>query len=505
VHEWKQEIRGRLAGLKLEPAREAEIVEELSQHLEDRYVESLANGATEAEADRAALAELIESATLQRELLRVEREVAPEPIVFGTNKRRNMIADFWQDLRYAMRTLRKHPGFTAVVALTIALGVGVNTTFFSLFSLPFRPLPVEGPGAVVDLGLSGSFLDYDYYRAHAKVFSGLIASGRGGLTIGRGDASEEPLFIEAEFVSDNFFSVLGARTILGRTFTPEENRAPGKDPVVVLSHPFWQKNMAGDPNIVGKTVWLNSKPFVVIGVTAPDFVGLGLQKLGVKDLWLPMMMRSEVSPQDQKWLDKRDDWLRISGRLKPGRTTEEASAEMTLLYGQLQPAGSKINPNTRVSVRPLYLMPSASEAWTVITLIMSATAMVLLIACSNIANLMLARAAWRQREIGVRLCLGASRGRLVRQLLTESLLLAVLGGGAGLLLAWWSLKAFLTSALLSQAPMGPSVSAITSFLNPDARVLIYTLILSLLAGLAFGLPPALRATRTDLVLTLKDD
>jgi predicted permease len=503
--EWKDEIRRRLTGAHLEPAREAAIVEELAQHLEDYYAESLASGATPEEARRAALAELSESSTLQRELRRVEREAAPEQIVFGTNQRRNMIADFWQDLRYAVRTLRKHPGFTAVVALTIALGVGVNTTFFSLFSLPFRPLPVEGPGAVVDLGLSGSFLEYDYYRDHAKVFSGLIASGRGGLTLGRDDASEEPLFIEAEFVSDNFFSVLNARTVLGRTFAPEENRAPAKDPVVVFSHPFWQTHFGADPNIVGKTVWLNNKPFVVIGVTAPDFVGLGLQKLGVKELWLPMMMRSEVTPQDQKWLDNRDDWLRISGRLKPGRTSEEASAEMTLLHGQLQPAGSKINPNTIVSVRPLYLMPGASEALTVMTVIMSATAMVLLIACSNIANLMLARAARRQREIVVRLCLGASRGRLVRQLLTESLLLAVLGGAVGLLLAWWSLKAFLTSALLSRATVGPSVSAITSFLNPDAWVLIYTLILSLIAGLAFGLLPALRATRTDLVSTLKDE
>jgi len=503
--EWKNEIKDRLASLELDPAREAEIVEELSQHMEDRYAESLAGGATPDEAYRAALAELSESVTLRQELRRVEPVVAPEPIVLGANKRRNMTADILQDLRYAARTLRKHPGFAAVVALTIALGIGVNTTFFSLFSLAFRPLPVEGPGAVVDLGLSGSFLDYDYYREHAKVFSGLIASRRGGLRFGRDDASEEPLFIEAEFVSDNFFSVLGARTVLGRTFAPEENRAPGKDPVVVLSHQFWRKNMAGDPNVVGKTVWLNNKPFVVIGVTAPDFVGLGLQKLRVKDLWLPMMMRSEVSPQDQKWTDKRDDWLRISGRLKPGRTAEEASAEMTLLYGQLQPAGSKINPNTIVSVRPLYLIPWSSDAWTVMPVIMSATAMVLLIACSNIANLMLARAARRHREIGVRLCLGASRGRLVRQLLTESLLLAVLGGGAGLLLAWWSLKAFLTSALLSRAPTGPSVDAITSFLNPDARVLIYTLILSLLAGLAFGLLPALRATRTNLVSTLKDE
>ncbi len=505
--DWKCEIRQRLAGLNLEPAREAAIVEELSQHLDDHYAESLARGATSEEASGAALAELSDQQLLARELRRVERQVAPEPIAFGTNKRRNMIADLWQDLRYAVRTLRKHPGFTAVVILTMALGIGVNTTFFSLFSLPFRPLPVEGPGAVVEFGLNDSFLDYVYYRDHARVFSGLIASGAADALIFRREgASEEPLRINGEFVSDNFFSVLGARTILGRTFAPEENRAPGKDPVVVLSYPFWQRHLSGDPNIIGKTATLNGKPFVVIGVTAPDFVGLGLKKMRIKDVWLPMMMKSEVSLQDQNWLDKDENWLCMSGRLKPGRTLEEASAEMKLLYNQLHSAGPKIDPNTRVRVGPLYLVTLGGNALMMVTtVIMSATAMVLLIACSNVANLMLARAARRQREIGVRLCLGASRGRLVRQLLTESLLLAVLGSGAGLLLAWWSLKAFLTSALLSQTPWRSLVGTVTLFLDPDARVLLYTFLLALLAALAFGLIPALRATRTDLVSTLKDE
>ncbi len=510
--EWREEIRQRLASLKLALAREAEIVEELSQHMDDRYAELLSSGEMPEDAYRATLAELSESETLYLELRRVEQHTTPEPIVLGTNKRRNMIADFWQDLRYAVRTLRKHPGFTGAVILTMALGIGVNTTFFTLFSLPFRPLPVKGPGAVVDLkyehggkGQGNSFLDYVYFREHTQVFSGLIATGRSALTLGRDDASEEPLIITGEFVSDNFFSILGARTILGRTFAPEETRAPGVNPVVVLSHPFWQRHFGGDPNIVGKTVPLNGKPFVVIGVTAPDFVGLGLQKLRVKDLWLPLMMRSEVSPQDQNWLARRDRWLSISGRLKPDRTPEEASAEMTLLYSQLAPAGSGIDPSTGVIAEPLSMIPPAPEAWKIITIVMSATAMVLLIACSNIANLMLSRAARRQREIGVRLCLGASRSRLVRQLLTESLLLAVLGAGAGLLLGWWSLRAFLTSALLSQMPTAPHVSAIAVFLNPDTRVLVYTLLLSLLAGVAFGLLPALRATRTDLVSTLKDE
>src|SRR5215510_12489989 len=504
--EWKEEIRRRLAGLKLEPTREAAIIEELAQHLDDQYAESLSGGATEAEAFRAALAELSEGATLQRELQRVEGEISPEPIAFGTNRRRNMVADVLQDLRYAVRTLRNHSGFAAVVVLTMALGIGINTTFFTLFSLLFRPLPVTGPDAIVSgPGCGVSFFDYVYYRDHVKVFSGLIASGEAGaLRLGGDSAAEEAQPVSGEFVSDNFFSVLGARTVLGRAFAPEENRAPGQNSVVVLSYPFWQRQFGGDPNIVGKTLRLNTKPFVVIGVTSPDFIGLGLQKGGVKDAWLPLMMRSEVSPQDQNWLEKRDCWLALAARLKPGRTSREADAEIRLLWGQLHPT-AKINPYARV-VRPLYIMPWASEAWTVITVVMSATVMVLLIACSNIANLMLARSVKRQKEIGVRLCLGASRGRLVRQLLTESLLLAGLGAIAGLLLAWWSLKAFLTSALLSRVPaFRDSVSVLTSFLDPDARVLIFTFLLSLLAGLAFGLLPALRATRTDLVSTLKDE
>src|SRR5262249_25580542 len=160
------------------------------------------------------------------------------------------------------------------------------------------------------------------------------------------------------------------------------NRAPGQNPVVVISYPFWQRQFGGDPNLVGKTLRLNTKPFVVIGVTSPDFIGLGLQKGGVKDAWLPLMMRSEVSPQNQNWLENRDCWLALAGRVKPGRTSEEAGAEVMLLWGQLHPS-EKINPNARARLRPLYIMPAPSEAWTMMTVVMSATLMILLIACSN--------------------------------------------------------------------------------------------------------------------------
>src|SRR5262245_11411675 len=202
--DWKPEFRQRLAGLKLEPTREAEIVEELSQHLDDRYAESLAGGAIPEEAYRAALAELNEGATLQRELRRVEREGAPEPIALGTIERINMVTDFWQDLRYTARTLWKQPGCTMMVTITIALSIGVNITFFSLFSLAFRPLPAKGSGVVVDLkhegarGMLGySISEYEYFRDHTQVFSDIIASDETTLKLGRG-ATEEAEFVRGE-------------------------------------------------------------------------------------------------------------------------------------------------------------------------------------------------------------------------------------------------------------------------------------------------------------------
>src|SRR5215475_2820467 len=211
--EWKEAIRWRLARLKLEPTREAEIIEELAQHLEDRYAESLTRGATPEEAYRAALAELSESDSLARELLRVERPVEQEPTALGANRRSNMIADFWQDLRYGVRMLGKRPGFTAVVTLTLALGIGVNTAIFTLIDIVFHPLPVKDPDAVVEIFWRRnvfSFSDYLYLRDHTQVLSGLTASASHGLTLTNQAAPEESQAITAEYVSDNFFSVLGA-------------------------------------------------------------------------------------------------------------------------------------------------------------------------------------------------------------------------------------------------------------------------------------------------------
>jgi MacB-like periplasmic core domain/FtsX-like permease family len=290
--------------------------------------------------------------------------------------------------------------------------------------------------------------------------------------------------------SSNFFSVLGATPALGRAFTPEENRTPGREPVVILSYGLWQRRFAGDPKILGQTLRLGNTPYVIISVMARDFVGFGEIENGPTQVWLPLMLR-------------RNEWLELRGRLKPGRTLEEAHAEMTLLGSQLN-RDSQFDPKARV--KRLVLIGDAPEGlgrMGVVGLITLPFMMVLLIACANIANLLLARAAGRVSEIGIRMCSGASRARVIRQLLVESFLLAVLGAGTGLLLAWLSLKALVTSGAI---PLPPEIlqDTFALYLTPNIRVLAYTLLLTPGASLTFGLAPALLATRADLATAIKD-
>src|SRR5215475_1150509 len=247
--EWKHEILRLLAGSELEPARETEIVEELAQHLTDRYAELLAGGATHDDAYRETLAELIESGLLAQELRRVERPTPQDPVVLGANRRSNMIGDLWQDLRYGVRTLRKNPGFTVVAVLTLSLGIGVNTAIFSFFNIFFDPL--ADTTLRLDWGKPQSvwfsFPDYAHLRDHAQSFSGLIDSGeREQMALASQAAAEEPQRIRGQFVSDNFFPILKLNAALGRTFTPEENRAPGQSPVIILSYDFWQRRFGGE-------------------------------------------------------------------------------------------------------------------------------------------------------------------------------------------------------------------------------------------------------------------
>lgn len=422
-----------------------------------------------------------------------------------------------QDLRYSLRSLLKRPGFTVIVVTTLALGIGVNAAIFSVFNLLLRPLPVKEPESIVRLmfeeGASRddrfSFPDYVYIRDRNQSFSDVLAVfEEERFLLGENRPNSDPEEILGNFVSENYFAMLGGSTHLGRFFTTEENSVPGRDPVVVLSHGFWQRRFGSDAQLVGSSIKLNGKPFTVIGITHPDFIGLRRE---MPDIWLPLAMRGAMSsdryenipPEKRNWYAGRDfPWLSIFARLKPGTTAPEARTEMNVLLGQFE-TQSNTEPKRTIAVDLINDLKVPIEAWMFIAMVLGATALILLIACFNIANMQLARAIARQKEIGIRLCLGASRWRLVRQLLTESLVLGIVGGAAGVLLAWWSLNLFLSVIFLRYG--GADMLRVALDLTPDWRVLAYSFALALLSGVAFGLVPSLRATRPDLIGAVKSE
>ena len=421
-----------------------------------------------------------------------------------------------QDLSYSARMLWKKPGFTLIAIVTLALGIGVNTALFTGFNIFIRPKPVKDPDTIVQLQYEGarkedafSFPDYSYFRDHTQVFSDLIAQQDEKFLLGEKTPGVDPEETIGSFVSDNYFSMLGGNTRLGHFFTSEANRGKGQDAVVVLTHSFWQRRFAGDPQILGRSIQLNGKPFTVIGVTSPAFVGL---RYDMPDIWLPLMMRGtmptvyfeETAPEQRDWFGGQQfKWLKLYARLKPGKTVAEARAEIALMHSQLAPSNSAPEQKKNVTVTSISEIEGDNSVWGLMAMVLGASGLVLLIACSNIANMLLARSAARQKEIGIRLCLGASRWRLIRQLLTESFLLATLGGTAGVLLAWWSLDLLLAWALTRYA--GGDASRLVLDLSPDLRVLTFALLISMVSGIAFGLAPALRATSPDLITVLKEE
>ena len=422
----------------------------------------------------------------------------------------------FQDLRYSIRSLLKRPGFTIVVVATLALGIGVNAAIFSVFNILLRPKPVREPESIVRLTWESSrgadqfsFPDYSYIRDHNQSFSDVIAVfEEDRFLLGENRPNSDPEEILGNFISDNYFAMLGGSTHLGRSFTAEENSVDGRDAVVVLSYGFWQRRFGSDAQLVGRSIKLNGKPFTVIGITHPEFVGLRNE---MPDIWLPLAMRGATPttrfegtpPEMRDWYGGRDfPWVSIYARLRPGRTAAEARTEMNVLWGQLR-TESTTGPKMMIAVNGINDLNLPTEAWAFMAMVLGASGLVLLIACFNIANMQLARAILRQKEIGVRLCLGASRWRLIRQLVTESLLLAVVGGIAGVLLAWWSLNLFLSTTLTSYG--GGDMVRLAIDLTPDWRVLTYSFALALVSGLAFSLVPALRATRPDLIGVVKSE
>jgi predicted permease len=402
------------------------------------------------------------------------------------------------DVRYGARSLLKRPSFTIVAVLTLALGIGINTTVFSLANSVFlRQLPVASPHNLVWL-FSGndnpsSYLEYLEYRNQTDLFDGVLASEWMALNLG---SNGQALRVEGALVSANYFNVLGVTPAVGRTFSFEEDKT--QSPVAVISHSLWQREFNADQNVVGKSLVLNGHPFAVIGVAPREFVGT--EEAFPREIWIPLLTKGIVrpSPNDQ-FNDRNLRSLDVMGRLKQGVTLTQAQASMNVVASRLAQSYPESNANFRIALyaagngRPIFrgLLKPVTQ------ILLAVVGLVLLIACANVGNLLLSRAVGRRKELAIRLTLGATRTRLIRQLLIESILLACAGGLAGLILNFWLINSL--AALKPPVPLPINIE-----FHTDWRVLGFTLVISILAGIVFGLIPALQSSKHDLVPALKD-
>jgi predicted permease len=510
--DWSAHLRPRLSSLRLSPAREQEIADELSQHLDDRYEQLRAEGHHDLDARRLALEELDDHDTLAREMRALGQARTPTPIPPGSTGR-GALSDVLQDLRYAARMLRRQPGFTIAAVLTLALGIGANTAVFSLVNATLlQRLPVADREGLVYVyrGAVGNVFSYPQYAAlrdHNRSFEGL--AGWGGITASL-NAGESAELVSGVIVTGNFFDVLGLRAVRGRLLTPRDDETPGAHPVAVISHQFWHSRFGGRDDAIGREIRLNGHVFTIVGVAPAGFPGPQLGS--VRSLYVPMMMQAIMRPPRQRYSGEQNpdllknptnSWIFGVGRLTPGVTGTQAAADLDAVMAeylrQRAQGSSQSVPVLHVTTLPIDEANAAGrqQMRSVALLLGGAVGAVLLIACANIANLLLSRAAARRREIAVRLALGASRARLVRQLLTESVLLSLLGGIAGALLAWAVIEAF------KAAPPPPGGLPLAVDFVLDRRVLFFALVLSCVTGILFGIAPALEASRPGLVPALK--
>jgi putative ABC transport system permease protein len=492
--DFKVEIRARLAELQLSPVREAEIVEELSQHLEQDYERAVSGGASEELARQQVLEQLNASDLLGRELKHVERRVSQKPVAPGAQLKTNLLGDLTQDIRYALRVLAKNPAFTIIAVVALALGIGANSAIFSVVdAVLFRPLPFKHPEQLVMLWENAAHLGFPRntpspanfldWRKQAQSFTGMAAMAERSFNL---TGVGEPERLEGRRVSANLFELLGVSARLGRTFVPEDDK-PGTH-VVLLSHSLWQRRFGSDPGAVGRALTLNGESFTVVGVM-PPFVQLPGFENRNDQLWVPIAFPAEEATE------RGNHFLEVIARLKPGVTLKQAQAEMDTIAARLEQQYPTYNARRGSVVIPLHEQV-VGEIRPALLILLGAVGFVLLIACANVANLLLARAAVRQKEIALRLALGASRSRLTRQFLTESVLLALFGAGLGLLLALAGIRILKTFIPVNIA----QVETITI----DTRVLIFTAFVALVTGIAFGLVPAIQSSHFNLNDTLRD-
>jgi predicted permease len=422
----------------------------------------------------------------------------------------NRIENFVQDLRYGLRMLSKNPGSTAAVVLALALGIGLNTTVFSFVNalLLRPPTSVQAPGELLELwlrnrGASGiesdlplTYPDYAYYRDHNQSFTGMLAFD-GDPESAIWNKSGDGQVVQGQLVSGNFFSVLGVKPFLGRTLAPEDDVAGNPHELVVLGHSFWQHRLDSDPAIIGKTLQLNGRNFTVAGVAPPGFAGL---LVAVEpDFWAPLTTVEQFTHDIGRLANREGHWLLVIGRERPGVAASTARAELGVLARQIEVDHPDTNKNLDADVFPATLVPGPYRGYVqaFTGLLMAVFGLVLLIACVNAATLLLARATGRTREMAIRSALGAGPGRLIRQLLVESVLLSTIAGCAGVALASWIAPLLLT--------LKPASLPLTLRVPLDWRVLLFTFSVSLLTGIVFGLTPALRSAKVQVAPILKGE